>query len=261
MANSSIVIPVWQSNGVYQTYEATAGIATGTSLSSYGPPYWSTVQNNMGHNPSGSFIYGVTSYGRSQDLATVTIAYTGSTPPQFARGSLYAFTGMPDPLMNATGILLDAAPSYSVTGYQLQFINPGPDNVGTVTFQGALNCPEPTWTTGFFWSPTYGSQWDTQQAIIKAQFEAGYAQRSPQGIASNTDVWTLAFNDRPDIEVKGLMAWVQNMQGVYAAPILIPPSSLYNDPTILYVLANPKVTTRSFNQSDVQVVATQVFQQ
>lgn len=260
MPNNSITIQPWYSSTSYQQYEITAGINTGVNLSSYGPPYWSTIPNNSGNHPSGQFIYAISSYARNQDLATVVLTYTGNTP-NFARGSLYAITGIQsDIFINATGMVLNAAPAGGST-YQLQFINPGPYIPTTSVTMGAINCPEASWTTGFFFSPDYSSQWEVQQAVIKAQFESNYSQRQPQGITSNTNIWNMSFNNRTDAEAKGIMAFVQNLAGVYSTTVLVPPNILFNSPTLKYVLSNPKVNTRSYNINDIQIVASQVFEQ
>jgi phage-related protein len=233
----------------------------GGGVSTYGPPYFSTVENNVGHNPSGQFIYAITQLARTQDLVTINVAITGFASgqyPQFARGSLYAITGLGDSTYDTTGMVLNAYPA-GPSSYTLQILNPGQQQSTTPISIGAINCPEPAWTTGFFWSPSYSSQWDVKLNVITAQFEPSYSQRSPQGLTSNTSTWTLNFNDRSDTEAKGIMAFVQNLGGVYSTPILIPPNRMYNNPTLKYLLTNPKVNTKSHTLSDVSVTATQVF--
>ena len=259
MPNNSIAIQSWYSGVNYYMYEITAGINTGVNLSSYGPPYWSTIDNNSGHHPSGQFIYAITSYSRNQDLATVNLTYTGAQP-NFARGSIYAITGLVDPLMNATGMVLNAS-NNGGSSYQIQFINPGPYVNSTVASVGAVNCPEPSWTTGFFWTPGYSTQWEVQQAVISARFEAAYEQRQPQGIANNVNIWTMSFTERTDLETKGLMAFVQNLAGVYSTTLVVPPNRLFNNPTLKYVLSNPKTNNKSYNINDIQVVCRQVLEQ
>lgn len=255
MANQDIVIQNWYSTTTYSMYDVTAGINV-VSTPYLGPPYWSTVDSNLGHNPSGQFIYAVTAYQRTQDIATVNLTYTGATP-QFARGSLYAFTGLPDPVLAATGMVLNAG-SNGGSSLWVSFINPGPEEVWQSTSIGAINCPEPTWTTGFFWSPSYTSPWEIQQNVITAKFDSQYQQRQPQGISSNVSIWTLNFDSRTDREAKGIMTFVQNLAGVYSTPILIPASHLYNNPTLKYVLSNPKAQPTSYNQNNVTVTASQV---
>lgn len=257
MANNSIVVQAWYPTVSYGMYGVTQGINTGVG-NSYGAMYWSTIDSNSGLHPSGSFIYAATSYSRADDLATVTIATTG-TAPTFARGSLYAITGAVDTVLNATGMILNVVGG-GAGSTVLQFINPGPEVATTALTIGALNAPQPAWTTGFFWSPTYSSQWDTQQAVISAQFEPMYSQRSPQGIDANTTTWGLNFDNRTNREIKGMAAFIQNLQGVYSTPILMPPSVLFNNPTLKYLLTGPKVNTKSFNQNDATVAAKQVFE-
>lgn len=257
MANNSISVYPWQSTTTYGIYDVTQGLVTGGNLSSYGPMYWSTSAGNVGNNPSGQFVYAISNYSRGSDLATINLAFTGACPA-FARGSLYAITGMPDPTFNATGMILNA--NSGAAGFlTLQFINPGLVVAQTSTSLGAVNAPQPAWTTGFFWSPTYQSQWDTSQAVIRAQFEPTYEQRQPQGIINNNATWTLQFDNRTDAEVKGIAAFIQNLQGTYSTPILIPPTTLSNTPTTKYVLTGPKVTPVAYNQSNVTVGARQVY--
>lgn len=256
MANNSIIIQPWYAATQYAEYEMTAGINL-NSTTYPGPIYWSTIQSNLGHNPSGQFIYAITSFSRAQDLATVNLAFTGACP-NLARGSLYSITGLIDPNMNATGMILNAGTGVANQMW-IQFINPGPLTGNASPGIGAVNMPEPSWTTGFFWSPSYSSQWEVQQGVINARFDT-YEQRQPQGINSNVNIWTMGFNDRTDLEVKGIMAFVQNLAGVYSTPILVPPNLLFNNPNLKYVLANPKVNSKSYNQSDCQVTARQVME-
>lgn len=255
--NNSIIVQNWFSGVTYPIYEITAGINTG-NISFPGPMYWSTIDNNTNHNPSGQFVYAISSYSRSADIATVNFTYTGNQP-NFARGSLYAITGLPDVNMNATGMVLNTGPNGGTSLY-IQFINPGPVTNTTNTSLGAVNSPEPAWTTGFFWTPTYSTQIQLDQAVITTRFEPTYEQRSPQGVASNSTTWNLNFNDRLDEEVKGMLAFVQNMAGSYSTPILIPPSRLFNNPNIKYVLGNMRVNTKSYQLSDVSITARQVFE-
>ena len=255
MANQDIVIQNWYTGTTYSMYDVIAGINI-SNTSYFGPPYWSTIDNNVGNNPSGQFIFTINSYQRTQDIATVNFTYTG-TAPNFARGSLYAITGIPDTVLSATGMVLNAGVN-SGNSIWIQFINPGPEDSFTSTTIGAINCPEPSWTTGFFWSPSYTSPWEIQQNVITAKFDSQYQQRQPQGISSNISIWTLNFDNRTDREAKGIMTFVQNMAGVYSTPILIPANHLYNNPNIKYVLSNPKAQPTSYNQNNVSVTALQV---
>jgi phage-related protein len=261
MPNNSIIVQNWYAGTSYGMYEITAGLDI-SNVSYYGPMYWSTVNNNVGNNPSGQFVYAINSYSRSQDLASIDISYTG-TYPNFARGSFYAITGLPDPWMNSTGMVLSAAPVTVSSGggvIQLQFLNPGPYAGSSSTSLGAINAPEPSWTTGFFWTPGYNSPWEVQQSVISVKFENAYEQRQPQGIANNISMWNMEFSDRTDLEAKGIMAFVQNLAGVYSTPLLIPPNRLYNNPNLKYVLSNPKNNPKSYNINDVTVTCRQVLE-
>lgn len=256
--NNNVIIQPWIATVPYSMYEVTQGF-TITGGTYYNPAlYFSTIDNNVGNYPSGSFIYAINSYSRTNDVATVNFTYTGALP-NFARGSIYAITGLPDVNMNATGMVLNAGANAGNSLF-VQIINPGPYTLATSTTLGAINVPEPSWTTGFFWTPSYTTQLEIQQAVIKAQFESTYVQRSSAGIASNMAIWSLNFSDRSDKEAKGILAFVQNMAAVYSCPILIPTSSLFNNPNVKYVLANPKTNEKSYNINDLSVTATQVYE-
>lgn len=255
--NNSIVVQNWYSTTKYAQYDLTAGINI-SDTSYYGPLYVSTVKGNIGNNPSGQFIYAINQYSRTDDIASINIAYTG-TAPNFARGSLYSITGLPDDVMNATGMILNVQPNGG-SSITLQFINPGPEESAQSTSLGAINAPEPSWTTGFFFTPGYSSPYEVQQAVINAQFEPGYSQRQPQGLDANTSVWTLGFENRTNKEARAILAYVQNLQGVYATTLMIPPTSLYNNPTLKYVLSNPKESPGSYNLNNISVAAKQVFE-
>lgn len=254
--NNTIIIQNWFSGVQYQTYDVIQGLNI-SNTSYYSPSlYFSTIDNNIGNNPSGQFVYAINSYSRSSDIATVNFTYTGNIP-NYARGSLYSITGLPDPYMNATGMVLNVG-SNGGSGMYLQFINPGPVTNSTSTSIGAINSPEPSFTTGFFWTPSYATPLEIQQNVITAQFDSLYVQRQPQGIASNTNIWTLNFENRSDREAKGISAFVQNMAAVYSTTILIPASNLYNNPNIKYVLSNPKNNSISYNINTISVTAKQV---
>lgn len=267
MLNNLITVQNWYPTTQYQWSDVIQGINVAGTSNPTTSPYFSTLPTtcngsvfNVGNNPSGQFIYAVTQYSRYRDLASVNVVYTGSAPT-FNRGSLYSFTGITgDAFINATGMVLNVQPNGG-SNIVLQFVNPGPDiNQVNVFGNGALNCPEPTWTTGFMWSPSYASPWDIRNNVITAQFEPSYQQRQPQGITANASMWTLAFNDVTDAQSKGIAAFIQNVGGVYATTIMMPAYTLYNNPFIKYTLSAFKNNPKSYNINDVSVAAQQVFE-
>lgn len=144
--------------------------------------------------------------------------------------------------------------------FTLNFVNPGPDESQQSTSLGAINCPEPAWTTGFFFTPSSTNAWEVQQAVISSQFEVSYQQRGPQGLWNNKNAWTINFDNRSSKESRAIMAFVQNLQGVYSTTLMITDTTLYNNPSLKYLLTTPKLNTTSYNLNVTQVVATQVYE-
>jgi len=253
MLNNSYTFPQWSSAQNYSKFSFFQNLLIG-GVSYASSPYWSTTSNNINQNPSGQFIFPITSYSRTAGVATINFTNSGGGQA-FNPGSFFAITGIPtstDATFNYTGMALNGNPT------SLTFTSVGPDVSYSAT--GAINAPNTFWTTGFFWQPTYSTTLDITQSTFNAKFSDGFEQRAPAGLNSNLSTWNLTFIDRSDTEVAGLLCFVQNLGAVYSTPILLNTPILYNSPRLKYILGQPKLTSKSFGLYDVTLSARQVFE-
>src|ERR1700737_3412719 len=65
----------------------------------------------------------------------------------------------------------------------------------------------------FTWLPQTGAQGSVTPAIVTAQFGDGYSQDIALGINSTPQVWTLTFNNMPDV-ADSIWAFLQKQGGV-----------------------------------------------
>jgi phage-related protein len=220
--------------------------------------YYSTQPNNVGNNPYAIYQYNLTSYGRYQDLATLTFTYTGG--PSFAPGSMVSTSVTADGGYSYNGMITQGSAG-AVSGVgSVSYINAGWDEptlstAGTIT---SIVCP--AWTTGFMFIPSYSSPYENQQGVISAQFEQGYEQRQAASINPNTDIWSLAFLDRSSKEARAIRVYTQNAAGVYSFPIMITDPNFGNQPNQKFITAaGVKINPKSFNVNDVSVQVRRVF--
>ena len=169
---------------------------------------------------------------------------------------------MVDQLLNFTGMILGATNSNAFASQcTISFMNPGPDegfvssNLGTVQVMGLG-----AWTSGWLFSPGYAMNLGVDNNVNVAKYEPGYSQRQPLGLNSNTLTLGLSYEARQDIEIKAMLALEQTLGGVYSTTIMNGGIIWMNDPTLKFVLTTPKVSPKSYNNSDVTVIATQVYE-
>ena len=143
----------------------------------------------------------------------------------------------------------------------ITFMNPGPDetftssNIGTIQVN-ALGA----WSSGWLFSPGYAMNLGVDNNVNIAKYEPGYSQRQPLGLNSNNLVLGLSYEARQDVEVKAMLAMQQWLGAVYSTTIMANGVAYVNDPTLKFVLSTPKVNPKSYNNSDVTVQATQVYE-
>lgn len=213
--------------------------------------YHYATQDTVGYGPTAVFNYAVASYSREDDAATLYYTYTGAGP-RFSIGSIVRVTGMNNTSFNYTGMVIDAGSGW------VKYLNAGWPESATASV-GAINCTNPAWTTGFYFTPSYTTAMETIQRTISAQFGDGYSQRQRNGLNNNVQTWTLSFNDRSDLEAKAILNYVESHDAASALRILIPINKFNNNPSLKYVLSSPKLSTNSWNLNNVSVTATQVF--
>jgi phage-related protein len=213
--------------------------------------YYSTQPNNLGNSPYAVYVYNLTNYSRYQDIATVNFTYTGG--PAFAAGSMVSTSVSADAGFSYNGMILNGGIG------TVSYINAGFDEASNSTAGTITSIVGPTWTTGFMYIPSYSTAYDSQQAVISAQFEPGYEQRQAASINPNTDVWSLSFLDRSSKEARAIRVFTQNAAGVYSFPIMITDPMFGNQPNQKFITsAGVKIATKSFNINDITIQVKQV---
>jgi phage-related protein len=213
--------------------------------------YFYATQNSVGQNPTGVYNFPITSYKREDDATILYYTYSGSGP-LFAIGSIIRVTGMTDTSLNYTGMAIDAGSGW------VKY----PDDGWPITLAatvGAINCPNPAWTTGFMFVPSYSTTVETTQNIIKAQFGDGYSQRQRGGLNNNTQSWKLSFNERSDKEAKAIFNYIEERGGVDPINLLMPITKFQNRYDNKYTLKSPQLNTAYFDLNNISVIADQVF--
>lgn len=248
MAYNSLAFKYFNPSQVYSLYDVVGGASATDPVF-----YYSTIANNLGNGPSGIFNYNITTFSRSQDIATLTFTNSGGGIP-FAPGSIVSTNVGADGTANYIGMVLNG----SLT--TVSYLNPGWD-VATTASAGTVNTTlSPAWSTGFIWVPSYSTNYENQQGVITAQFEPGYEQRMASSLNPNTDMWSLIFADRTSKEARAIRNFVQMAAGVYSFPIMITDPNFDNQPTQKFVTsANMRIQTKSFNLNDITVTVKRVF--
>jgi phage-related protein len=248
MSNTTSRFQAWSATQTYGRYDIAWGISAND------PRYlYSVHEANLGNHPYADYSFAIASHARSNDTATVTFTSTG-TPPRFGVGSLVQIVDTTDPTFAHTGMVMEAGAGY------VKYVSPGYDVAATSAVTGTVAAPiSPAWTTGFMFIPSYNSPLEGQQGVISAKFEGGYEQRQPTSINSNTDTWSLNFNDRSDKEARAIYHYVQEKLGTYPVRLMLPVSKLVNTPDQKFVLGNPRVSPKGYDMNDVSVMAREVF--
>lgn len=216
--------------------------------------YGYATQDNTSQTPTSVYNYPITAYSRAEDVTTLTFTQTGAFAGYFQAGSLIRVTGVSaNSTVNYTGMCIDGGSGYA------RFLNPGwaqTDNAITV---GAVNCPNPSWTSGFFFIPTYSTKIDIKNKPIVAKLGDSYEQRMPQNLNSFDQSYSMVFQQRSDKETRAMINYVEDAAGVRCFPIVMPVAAFSNQPNQKYVADDIQVSTESFGLNTSQISVRRVF--
>lgn len=237
----------WGATQQYKQYDVINGLLIGSTVYPTTAAHYAT-QDSVGQNPSGIFVYNVTSSQSSEDMVTINFTKTGSAP-NVARGAIVSIAGTAS--NNYTGMALDGGSNW------VSFINPGfADSAGA---GGIVTMRNPAWTTGYFFVPTYSSKIQTQNQATTVQFGNGYTQKQSRGL--NTFDQSISFNyeNIDGRQMKAISHYIQQTEGARAFEVLIPDSYLFNQPKHKFTAAGADVTPISWGRYDVNVNLTRSF--
>jgi len=245
MGISRYITYPFRSGVAYKQFDVLNGINTGESR------YYYATYDNENQNPSGVYIYPISSWQIVDEIATVFLTKTGFGP-RFAAGSVIKITGEGYGPINYTGMVSEGDETYirfPVASYTT-------GSIGT----GALTTlVSPGWTTEFFFIPSYSSSQDIEVRTVEAKFGDGYAQRQRDGLNSNVGTWNIVFEGRSDRETKAIINFIEDKGGTDCFPILFSRGMLQNDPNIKYVGTNLKLNTTSYKLNTVSATLSQSF--
>lgn len=215
--------------------------------------YGYATQDNIGQNPNGIFNFPITAYSRIGDVTTLTFTQTGSCG-KFQAGSLIRVTGVSaNSSVNYTGMCIDGGSG------TLSYLNPGWAQTDNAISVGAINCPNPNWTSGFFFIPTYSTKIDIANKPFVAKLGDGYEQRSPPGLNTYEKTYNMVFQQRSNGEARAITNYVEDAAGVRCFPIVIPVAAFENQPNQKYVADNIGITTDSYGLNTINATVRRVF--
>lgn len=242
----------WVSTGTYQRYDVIYGASASDTR------YFYSTVNHTGANPNSFFRYPIAgatpaSMLRQGNVTRLTFTHTGTA--NFNAGSIAIVQGIPiTPNINFTGTVLAAGSGY------IDYLNPGPDQTAVFTAAGTVIAPiHPSWTTGFYWVPSFSTDVTHNQNVVGTQLGESYSQRFSPVINSNSLSWNLVFDERTDKEVMALSTFLENMGGSAPFKINFPIGTLFNTPNLQYIAGPLQNGLPSFNLNNVNFTATQVF--
>lgn len=243
---SQFTFPPWNAAVNYSKFDI-------AQAASAGPFHYSLQDNNLGNNPSGLFIYGLTNYTRENNIVTVNFTKTGSGP-NFTAGSLISMTGGFQDL-TYTGMVIEGGAGY------VKYLNVGWPVNSPVSFTGQFirSVMSPAWTSGFFFNPTYSSKINVENKTVVASFGDLYQQRMSAGLNTATKAWTMVFQSRSDKEMQAIVNYIEDAAGVRAFPILIPVSALENQPNQKYTSVTVDYAPESFGLNTINVAINRVY--
>ncbi len=216
--------------------------------------YYSTRDANVGSKPLQLSSYAATSWTRTENVTTAFFTATGALPT-FTAGSLVRVAGLTgSQTPNYSGMVLNGGAGF------VTYINPGWPQASVPAAGATVSAAvSPSWTTGFFFIPTYNTKIETNNKPIVAQFGDMYAQRQPGGLNTFEQSVGHVFINRGKREMQAITNFVQDKAGAYAFEILIPDESITNQPNQKYVAAGVSTVPVSFQLFDVSVTLTRDF--
>lgn len=243
----------YNANLSYQKHDVVYGVTATDYNFYYLTQDYSPAGGGTLGSPWARLSYPVTAWERTDDLATVYFAKTGSQA-DFTAGSTFSITGSVQTSLNFTGMCIDGGSNF------VKFINPGWNQVYTaLTTSAVFTTLNPAFSTGFFWVPSNTTSVDFTTKRDFAQFGDGYTQQGRLGINSIGSVINMTFENRSYREAKAILNYVQVAGGTRPVTINLPVNVLFNNPSTKYLLTDPRVALQSYNLNNITVIATRVY--
>lgn len=215
--------------------------------------YGYATQDSFGQSPSGVYNFAITAYRRENDITTVSFNQTGNVAIM-QPGSLVRITGVgANSSINYTGMVIAGGSG------TLQFLNPGWDQTDNAITTGAINCPNPAWTTGFYFIPTYSTKADIKNNPYVSKLGEGYEQRMPAGLNTYEKTYSMVFQQRSDKETRALINFTEDTAGARAFQIVMPLAAYENQPLQKYVADSISATPDSYGLNTVNLTVRRVF--
>lgn len=249
MAITTYIFPDWNGGYAYKKWDVF--YSNGYSM------YFYATRDDTSAYPLARYVYNPTSVTRSNNVARVTFTQTGTD--YFTQGSVVTVSGCsPSPQGSAcdyTGLVLAGGPGY------IDFLSPGLDTTSpsNITQGGVVGPIHPSWTTGFYWIPSYSTDITNNQAVIESQLGEGYSQRQNPFINANSLGWNLVFDERTEKETTALLNYVQNQGGVTPFNMPFPVGTLVNRGDLKYVAGGARTQINSYGLQSVSFPVKQVF--
>lgn len=234
---SRYFISPWSSTATYKRYDVVGA----------NPYFYASKDQPAGYNPSGIYNYTIGQYSRTDDLVTLT--YTHSGGPAFGVGDIVRITAS---AVNYSGMIVNGGSG------TIQYIHPGP-GIGTTVTAGTINCGTPGWTSGFAFIPDYTSDFPSENDAIVTQLGNGYTQRMSKGLNTFNETPSLVYRNIDGRQMKAIVHFVQDSDGVRPVEILLNDPFLNNQPNQKYTLSKVSERPVSFGRYDVAVAVTRVF--
>lgn len=238
---SNVKVFPWDNTVNYSKYDI---VQSGTKI------YYSTKDGNTNKDPSNGVSFSADAYQRIDDL--VTIWYT-TTQQDFERGSILAVSAASDTTVHWTGMVIHAGSGF------VQYINPGKPIAPTALTATVNGVGNPAWTTEFLFTPSRASTLSDLAQVIATNLGDGYSQRHRSSLNNNVTTWKLSFQGRSDKETKALQCFIEDKGGTDFFRLLLPVSSLVNNPDLKYISTSFDVSTEFYNLNTVNIEVQQVF--
>ncbi len=245
---SQFYFPPYNSTVQYRKFDVFYDAYNGANL-----VYGYATQDSLGQHPNGVYNFAITAYRRENDITTLTFSQTGNVA-RMQPGSLIRVTGVSaNSSVNYTGMVIDGGSG------TLKFINPGWDQTDNAITVGAINCPNPAFTSGFFFIPTYSTKLEVKNTAFTAKLGDGYEQRMPNGLNTYDKTYSMIFQQRSDKEARAIINFVEATAGATAFQIVMPLATYENQPLQKYVAESVSASPDSFGLNTIQVPIRRVF--
>lgn len=245
MALTNFTFSTWQTSGLqtYEKYECVRGAGIGDSRYYYAT---TDVPAGITYTPSGGCEYTTSSFVYEDNRATFYFTQTGTQ--YFQPGSIIALEGS----RGYTGQLVDGGNGY------ITFVKEGWDEADSyaATLRSLVH---PYWTTGFLFIPDFGSSMEGANNTKSVKMGDGYEQRQASFINNNGQGLNLVFKNRSDKEIRSIMNFVEDKNGVTPFKLHLPNQNIFGDSMLNVVAEKYNLGMDYYNLNSISVPVRRVF--